>query len=112
LAKASVHNSRQQKVQFLRAFGEDLPFREQRFDVVYSSFLFHELPREVRRAVLAESVRVLRPGGILVVLDSIQLGDDLRFDWALERFPADFHEPFYKDYTQDHMENWAASCPK
>lgn len=35
-------------------------------------YLFHELPGEVRRAVAAEMMRVLRPGGLVVLVDSIQ----------------------------------------
>jgi SAM-dependent methyltransferase len=36
-------------------------------------YLFHELPADVRRAVAAEMLRVLRPGGLLVLVDSIQV---------------------------------------
>ena len=35
-------------------------------------YLFHELPGDVRRAVAAEMMRVLRPGGLVVLVDSIQ----------------------------------------
>ena len=35
-------------------------------------YLFHELPGDVRRAVAAEMARVLRPGGLVVLVDSIQ----------------------------------------
>ncbi len=35
-------------------------------------YLFHELPAPVRRAVAAEMARVLRPGGLVVLVDSVQ----------------------------------------
>ena len=35
-------------------------------------YLFHELPGSVRRAVAAEMARVLRPGGLVVLVDSVQ----------------------------------------
>ena len=35
-------------------------------------YLFHELPAGVRRAVAAEMARVLRPGGLVVLVDSVQ----------------------------------------
>ncbi|RYZ94329.1 MAG: class I SAM-dependent methyltransferase, partial [Proteobacteria bacterium] len=48
-------------VNFLPAAAEALPFKDQEFDAVVSIFLFHELPLEVRKAVLAETHRVLKP---------------------------------------------------
>jgi len=86
------------RVDFVQAWGEKLPFQDQVFDVVYSCFLFHELPRETREEVLKESRRVLKPEGLLGVVDSIQTGDAPEFEWALQLFPQDFHEPFYKNY--------------
>ena len=38
-------------------------------------YLFHELPEAVRRRAAAEFARVLRPGGLVVFADSVQLGD-------------------------------------
>jgi SAM-dependent methyltransferase len=48
---------------------EALPFESGEFDIVVSSMTFHHLPLEVKRQALAESLRVLRPGGRLVVID-------------------------------------------
>ena len=52
---------------------EKLPFQDASFDVVTSVFLLHEIPVEVRARVLAEAARVLKPCGLAVVADSIQL---------------------------------------
>ena len=38
-------------------------------------------------------------------MDSLQENDDAEFQWALEQFPQDFHEPFYKNYTQNPLED-------
>jgi hypothetical protein len=38
------------------------------------------------------------------LVDSIQKEDTPDFAWALEQFPVDFHEPFFKNYTQNPME--------
>lgn len=92
-------------IDFVHGFGEDLPFKNHQFDLVYSCFLFHELPVSVRKKVLEESKRVLKPKGLLGFVDSIQLGDDHKMDWALKQFPKDFHEPFYKDYIQRPMKD-------
>lgn len=84
--------------------GEKLTYEDGSFDVVYSCFLFHELPKEVRIQVLQEGLRVLKSGGVYGLVDSLQLNDE-SFEWALEQFPKDFHEPFYRNYTQFPMED-------
>jgi ubiquinone/menaquinone biosynthesis C-methylase UbiE len=85
--------------EFVKARAEDLPFKDEEFDLVFSVYLFHELPRSVRKKVLKECYRVLKKGGIMAICDSIQNDDDPLLNKVLERFPLDYHEPFYKDYT-------------
>jgi ubiquinone/menaquinone biosynthesis C-methylase UbiE len=92
------------RVDFLQADGGALPFQDGQFDAVYSVFLFHELPLEERKKVLAESRRVLRKGGFCGLVDSTQKGDRPYLDPLLENFPKDFHEPFYRNYSQNPME--------
>ena len=82
---------------------ERLPFRSGHFGVVTSVYLFHELPRAVRRTVLAEMYRVLRPGGLLVIEDSAQLAESGSLAFFLGRFATEFHEPFYRDYIADDL---------
>jgi ubiquinone/menaquinone biosynthesis C-methylase UbiE len=92
------------RVDFLQGDAGQLPFADGQFDAVYSVFLFHELPMAERRRVLAEARRVLKPGGFLGLVDSIQLGDHAAFDPLLKQFPKDYHEPFYRDYSEHPME--------
>lgn len=92
------------RVSYVKGAGENLDFRTGTFDLVYSCFLFHELPLTVRRQVLAESARVLKPDGRVGFIDSLQIDDDKSFNWALRQFPRDFHEPFYKNYVQNPIE--------
>jgi len=46
-----------------------LCFPDRSLDLVMSVFGLHELPTEVRRRAVAESARVLRPGGRFITLD-------------------------------------------
>ncbi len=85
----------------LRTNAEQLPFKDQEFDMVYSVFLFHELPLPVRERVIQESQRVLKQGGFFGLVDSVQKGDQPEFDLMLEDFPKQYHEPFYKNYIQN-----------
>src|SRR5262245_38244819 len=77
---------------------EHLPYADATFDVVTSVYLFHELPRNARRNVVAEMARVVKPGGLIVLEDSAQLADSPALESALRGFSNDFHEPFYDDY--------------
>jgi ubiquinone/menaquinone biosynthesis C-methylase UbiE len=87
-------------INFLRTDATQLPFKDESFDGIYNVFLFHELPKPERLKVLKEASRVLKPGGHIAIVDSLQLGDRPEFDSHLERFPVDFHEPFYTDYIK------------
>jgi len=91
------------RVSFAPGDATDLDLRGERFDGVYSVFLFHELPRRERESVLAEALRVAKPGAIHVDVDSLQQGDVPELDWALEAFPERFHEPFYRDYARQDL---------
>jgi ubiquinone/menaquinone biosynthesis C-methylase UbiE len=82
---------------------EALPFADGTFDVATSVYLFHELPRNARRNVVAELHRVVRPGGLVVIEDSAQLVESAEIATALREFPREFHEPFYADYLRDDL---------
>lgn len=46
-----------------------LPVESASYDQVLIFFLLHEQPADVRRATLAEALRVVRPGGHIVIVD-------------------------------------------
>jgi len=56
-------------IQFDKGFGDALPYPEASFDRVFSSFVFHHLPADVKGEALREARRVLKPGGELHMLD-------------------------------------------
>ena len=87
--------------QLIRGNAEDLPFAKETMQAATCVFLLHELPRKARQNVLNEIWRVLEPGGILVLADSIQVNDSPQFAPLIENFPRMFHEPYYNDYIKD-----------
>ncbi len=89
--------------QLLQADAAAIPFADQTFAAVTSVFLFHELPGRIRQQVFNEIARVLKPGGIFVLCDSIQLADSPQLQESMEAFPQVFHEPYYADYVRDDL---------
>jgi len=83
--------------------GEALPWADDTFDAVTSTYMFHELPRNARRNVVREMLRVVRPGGLVVVEDSAQVSESPELADVLHGFPREFHEPFYADYLEDDL---------
>lgn len=56
-------------IEFQGARIEQLPFPDQLFDVVLSTFMIHHLSDDLKRQGLSEIVRVLKPAGRLLVID-------------------------------------------
>lgn len=103
LKKARADFKDAKNISFMQGMAEDLQFKDEQFDVVLSCYLFHELPLNIRAQVLNEKWRVLKKGGFLGVVDSIQKNDDNDLQFAIDQFPVDFHEPFYKNYVNHNL---------
>jgi ubiquinone/menaquinone biosynthesis C-methylase UbiE len=95
---------------FVVGKAEAIPLPDNSQDAVTSIFLFHELPLKVRRIVFSECARVLKPGGRLVFVDSVQRGDRPDYEGMLELFPQNYHEPYYKSYTTEDFCALGAGC--
>jgi ubiquinone/menaquinone biosynthesis C-methylase UbiE len=89
---------------------ESLPVPDESQDAVTSIFLFHELPPKVRRIVFRECARVLKPGGRLVLVDSLQRGDQPDYEGLLDLFPQNYHEPYYRSYIKEDFRALASGC--
>ena len=110
IKEARHHLRRWSWINLIVANGEAIPVPDNSQDAVTSVFMFHELPPKVRRAVFSEFARVLKPGGRLVVVDSLQRGDAPDYDGMLELFPQNFHEPYYAGYIEEDFGAIARGC--
>ncbi len=90
-------------IELIVANAEEMPLPAESQDIVSSIFLYHELPPEVRARVTTEIARVMKPGGLFVLIDSLQFGDKPGWDGLLEAFPARFHEPYYRSYLVEDL---------
>ena len=104
LDEAAHHIANLRRVRLIQGNAEAMPVPDASQDVVSVIFLFHELPGEVRRRVISEVARVLKPGGTLIFLDSLQIGDRPGWDGLLEAFPVRFHEPYFRHYAIDDLD--------
>jgi ubiquinone/menaquinone biosynthesis C-methylase UbiE len=57
------------EVQFRNALAEALPFKDEQFDVVLTTVMFHHMAPRVRELAANEIRRVLKPGGRVLVVD-------------------------------------------
>ena len=110
IAEARRHLKRWCWINFIIANGEAIPLEDQSHDAVTSIFMFHELPPKVRRVVFGELARVLKRGGRLVLVDSLQIGDEPDYDGMLELFPQSYHEPYYVSYLREDFGAMATAC--
>jgi ubiquinone/menaquinone biosynthesis C-methylase UbiE len=104
LDEARRHLAGLRGARLIEAAAEAMPLPDASVDIASVIFLFHELPPEVRRQVTREIARVLKPGGLFVFVDSLQMGDKPGWDGLLEGFPHRFHEPYYRGYTLENLD--------
>jgi ubiquinone/menaquinone biosynthesis C-methylase UbiE len=108
--EAKRHLRRWARIDLIVGNGEKIPLPDNSQDAVTSIFLFHELPPKVRRTMFREFARVLKPGGRLVLVDSLQRGDAPDYEGLLELFPQNFHEPYYTSYLEEDFGAMAGAC--
>jgi ubiquinone/menaquinone biosynthesis C-methylase UbiE len=92
------------RVRLVEGAAEAMPLADREFDAAVAIYLLHELPRPVRRAVAAEFARIVKPGGTLILVDSLQTGDNPLYDAMLDYFPTAFHEPYYASYLAEDLD--------
>jgi ubiquinone/menaquinone biosynthesis C-methylase UbiE len=110
IREAKRHLKRWSWINLAVANGEAIPVPDASQDAVTSIFVFHELPPKVRRTVFCEFARVLKPGGRLVLVDSLQRGDKPDYDGLLNLFPQYYHEPYYAGYIEEDFGAMAGAC--
>lgn len=82
-----------------------LPLETGRFHRALLFFLLHEQPEAVRRRTLAEALRVLRPGGRLVIIDYHRPRPWHPLYWPMVAILKTL-EPFALDLWRHPLEHW------
>ncbi len=90
-ARAIRHHRGIRNVHFVLGQAEHLPFRDEQFDAAVCRLAIHHFPRP--ELEIREMARVLKPGGRLVILDTVSSEDEreARLHNALERLRDPSH---------------------
>lgn len=59
-----------EKVKYVQGNAECTAFPSESFDVISCQFIMHELPPEPTRQIAKECMRLLRPGGVIFIVDN------------------------------------------
>ena len=70
LAVAQLRDEQQEIAQWLHRQGEATGFPDNSFDLVTLQFVIHELPRQATKAIFREVLRILRPNGVMAIVDN------------------------------------------
>jgi ubiquinone/menaquinone biosynthesis C-methylase UbiE len=82
-----------------------LPFESGTHERALLFFLLHEQPAEVRRRTLTEALRVLKPGGRLVIVDYHRPNRTNPLYWPMAAILRSL-EPFAMDLWRDELTVW------
>ena len=94
-------------IHFKQACASRTGFADASVDLVVSNILLHEIPPEMLAAVMRESFRILRPGGLVVHQDvPAQKPDTAAFQRWLSRWQvAHNDEPFWQSFAETSVTN-------
>lgn len=99
-----------ERVALLQGDSTSIACRDGAYDQVLLFFLLHEQPEVVRRATLAEAMRVVRPGGKVVIVDYHR-----PVPWhplrPLMRLVFDKLEPYAMDLWRNDVESFLPYTP-
>jgi ubiquinone/menaquinone biosynthesis C-methylase UbiE len=93
------------RVALLHGDSAALPAADASYDRALIFFLLHEQPEAVRRATLAEALRVVRPGGRVVIVDYHRPGRLNPLYWPMVGVLRSL-EPFALDLWRDEIAAW------
>lgn len=98
-------------IHFSQQNAEQTNFEDESFDLVVSCIIFHETSRKALPRIIAETRRLLKPGGMMVHLEAGQFEN---FDlWRQTVFDAETYnnnEPFWSTYRDMDLEKIIAEA--
>ncbi len=102
VSRNKIEPARRSQLLSARMNAESLALKDNAFANILIFFLMHEMPEEARQRTLAETMRILQPGGRLVIAE---YGEEPRRHWIyrfrLLRKQLTRWEPFLEDFWHE-----------
>lgn len=97
--------------QLARMNAEQLAYATDSFDTLVIFFLLHELPPDARQRALDEALRVLKPGGKLLLAEyGVNRGKHALHRFAILRWTLERLEPFLHDFWHSDLPAQLQDC--
>ena len=93
------------RIKLIHADSADLPMASASYERALLFFLLHEMPEDVRRKTIAEALRMLKPGGQLVIVDYHRPSLLNPLHWPMQGVLRTL-EPFAMDLWRQPIETW------
>jgi len=97
-----------------RMNAECMGYRSSTFDTVVLFFLLHEMPYEARQRAMSEAIRIINPGGRLIITEYAPISEShifhrfFPFRWILTKLEP-FLDDFWREDLTGHL-NKVAAC--
>ena len=104
----SIANFRAKKknlpINYIHGNAESMPIQKEKFDLVCSQFLFHEVPKNASLNILKESYRVMKNDSVIAIidLDPLNLENNPLFKF-IRKYLFELTEPHIKEYYKTNM---------
>lgn len=93
------------RIKLIHADSAHLPMESSSYDRALLFFLLHEMPEDVRRKTIAEALRMLKPGGQLVIVDYHQPSKLNPLYWPMQGILRTL-EPYAMDLWRQPIDSW------
>ncbi len=101
-SRNKLESARRSQLLPARMNAESLAFQDNTFATILIFFLMHEMPTAARQHTLAETMRVIQPGGRLVITE---YGEEPCRHWIYRLWPLrqqlTYWEPFLQDFWRE-----------
>lgn len=70
LAVAKTTDTQNEVSQWIHGLGESTKLKNNSLDLITLQFVIHELPRQATKKIFKEALRILKPGGVIGIVDN------------------------------------------